>query len=239
MPATRPRSTRPTRRLATALAALVLLAGAATARADFIVGGTGNDNLFPFGTSSYYSGEYQQLYASSAFGTSPFTINSIGFESIKILNPGSETLTFSVGLSTTSASLSAPSTTYASNKGADFTTVFNGSITFTGQNNGTFDLVVPTAPFTYDPSKGNLLLDVVMQSSSGPGIASFTFGPDPQVTRIYNIGGISTFPTVGVGEGLLTLFQGASTVPEPSAAVALIAGGGLTLVGCRRRARRR
>jgi hypothetical protein len=192
------------------------------AAADFIVGGVGNDNLFPFGTSTFYTGEYQQLYASSLF-PGPFTITGLGFASVKIQSPGSETLNLTVGLSTSASSLSAPSGTYASNEGADFTTVFNGPITFTGLNNGTFDLMIPVTPFHYDPSKGNLLLDVVAGSSSGAGIASFAFGPINTVSRIYNTGGIPGPTTVGVGEGLLTLIITAA-VPEPSSITALAIG---------------
>lgn len=230
-----PPSRRP--RVLFTLALLGVLAAAPyrPASADYIVGGTGNDNTFPFGTTEFYSGEYQQIYAGSAF-SGPISISEISFQSIKLLNPGVETLTFTVGLSTTDASLASPSLDYAANKGADFTTVFNGSITFTGRNDGTFDLVIPTSAFTFDPSKGNLLLDVVITSSSGPGVASFAFGPSDNVSRVYNIGGIPGATKSGINEGLLTRFT-TTAVPEPASAVGLATGAALLLIGSVRRFR--
>jgi hypothetical protein len=199
------------------LAGALLAVSTRPASADVIVGGTGNDNVFPFG-NGFYTGEYQQLYAASAFPGS-VVINAVSFESLRLLTTGSETLTFSLGLSTSPSSLSSPSSTFALNKGADFTTVFNSSITFTALNNGTFDLVIPTAPFTYNPAGGNLLMDVVITGSSGVGVAGFNFGASPNVSRIYWVGGdpISGSRDVGVGEGLLTRFSTSAiaTVPEP------------------------
>jgi hypothetical protein len=220
---------------AVALAVLAAAVSARSASADFIVGGMGNDNLFPLGTSAFYTGEYQQLYAASAF-SSPFNVTSLGFESAVIRSPGSETLNLTIGLSTTSASLAAPSGTYAANKGADFKTVFSGPVTFTALANGTFDLVIPVTPFTYDPSKGNLLVDIIAGTSSGSGIASFTFGPSTNVSRVFNLGGIPGSTEIGISEGLLTRF-GAAAVPEPASLVAFGTGALLLLAGYRRRLR--
>src|SRR5262249_38763059 len=125
------------------------------------------------------------------------------------------TLNLTLGLSTTSATPGSPGTNYAANKGPDFTTVFSGTKTFTGAGNGTFDLQFPITPFTYDPSKGNLLLDVVINSSTGGGVFFF-FGASPDTGRIFNNGG-SGAATADPLRGLETRFTvGAAAVPEPA-----------------------
>lgn len=233
---------KPIRTAAPVLLAMVVAALASGgASADVIVGGSGDDNTYPFGKTDLYIGEYQQLYNAGAFpGTA--TITSVGFESVKLIATGPETLTFSLSLSTSPSSIGNPSHDFAANKGADFTTVFDSSITFTGQNNGTFDLVVPTTPFTYNPAAGNLLVDVVIKSSSGSGLASFNFGPSNDVSRVYWIGGDprSGATSVGVHEGLLTRFTltSAASVPEPGVLAECGVAGVLALLGLRRRFRK-
>jgi uncharacterized protein (TIGR03437 family) len=66
-----------------------------------------------------------------------------------------------------------PSLIYASNVGPDAKTVYNAALS--GSSPGCrgpapcpFDLAVPfTAPFSYDPTKGNLLVDIVLSPASG------------------------------------------------------------------------
>ena len=66
-----------------------------------------------------------------------------------------------VDLSTTRAAPDGLSAIFADNLGADRTTVFNGQWTIATTNNGMFDLTLNfTTPFLYNPSNGNLLLDV-------------------------------------------------------------------------------
>ena len=89
------------------------------------------------------------------------TITDVAFSSENGFPGGTRTDNITVSLSTTTASLASPSSNYAANKGTDFTTVFTGPLTFTSLNNNTFDVVIPIAPFTYNPSGGNLLVDVV------------------------------------------------------------------------------
>ena len=149
------------------LAVAVSAGMARPAEADVTVGGTNANNTFPFGTS-LYTGESQEVYASSAFpGT--VTVTSVQFETMPDFgNPtGSPvTLNFSLGLSNTTASPTSMSTNYAANKRGYFTTVFSGPFTYTPHSNGTFDFVVPITAFTYNPNNGNLLLDVVIDTPS-------------------------------------------------------------------------
>ena len=130
----------------------------------------GSPNVFPYGSPNFYSGEYQQVYTASAF-SGTVSISSIGFATSSGGVPN--TVTFSVGLSTTSATVASMSTNYAANKGHGFTTVFTGSKTFSGGGGGAFDFVIPISAFTYNSTKGNLLLDVVVTSSTGSGNVPF------------------------------------------------------------------
>jgi hypothetical protein len=118
----------------------LLFALAAFARADTIVG-TNNDfkNVFPFGDS--YVGEYQQVYTSAAFPGLE-TITGLKFASGTSAG-ASHTVTLTIGLSTTSATVASMSTNYAANKGADFTQIFSGTVTHTPASNDTFDLIFP------------------------------------------------------------------------------------------------
>jgi hypothetical protein len=188
-----------------------------SANAAVIVIGTndGPANVFPIGTT-IYAGEYQQAYTSTAF-SGPVTITAIAFASNNTSAGNTITDTFTLGLSTTSASLAGLSTNYASNIGPDSTTVFSGTKTFTSIGDGSFDfLVTLTTPFNYDPSMGNLLLDVNIASNSGSQV-SFEATSDPVTSRVYNSGGTGT-PTHDINYGLVTAFTVGplAAVPEPS-----------------------
>src|SRR5262249_9781187 len=130
----------------------------------------------------------------------------------------SGTVDVSLGLSTTSASVDAPATDFAANRGADFTTVFSGTIAYTAVN-GTFDLVFSTTPFTFNPSQGNLLVDLNITSASTVG-GNIPFlggvGPSsPAVSRVYTFGGTQGNTVSTDTLTLLTEFNG-TAVPEPS-----------------------
>ena len=80
----------------------------------------------------------------------------------------SETLSsIKIGLSTTAKAPSTLSKTFAANIGADEKVVFNGELALSSNFSGTsqgpkdFDIVITLQqPFTYNPSAGNLLLDI-------------------------------------------------------------------------------
>src|SRR5207344_3011150 len=66
-----------------------------------------------------------------------------------------------------------PSATYANNVGPDATTVYNSALSLSspgcsGLAPCPFDMAIPfTTPFSYDPTKGRLLVDIVSPASPG------------------------------------------------------------------------
>jgi hypothetical protein len=196
-----------------------------------IGGNNGPPNAFPW---TSYLGEYAQIYASSAFaGEGLFRITDIAFSTTDNTMGLTRTFDFSIGLSTTSALPGNPPTDYAAIRGPDFTNVLSGTRTFTESSNFSFDLVFHLmTPFTYDPSLGNLALDVVINSSEGGGIF-FQFGDSTDTGRTYNNNGDPTMAHVSdPNRGLLTQFTG-DPVPEPST-LALAGVAGAALLGWRR-----
>ncbi len=128
---------------------------------------------FPFDISAYgfLSQRYQQVYAASEFAGAggPVWISGIAFRpDAQWCMPFSATIpNLQIDLSTTTPGPGALSLTFAANVGSEHKLVFDGqlpiSITCAGPALGPkeFELKIPlTAPFLYDPSKGNLLMDV-------------------------------------------------------------------------------
>lgn len=212
----------------------VLLLAAGTfcspAYADTVTIGTNtNANVFPF--SSGYLGEYQQIYSASMFSGPVYITGITFFPTASVLISGQ----FTIHLSTTSAGVTTISSTYANNIGADNTQFFSGTVSNVNSFAG--------GPFLYDPSLGNLLMDVNTISASG--IPSFSAGCSPDTNRVFNLGGtgaptIGFFTLCGAGGpyGLLTQFTVApvnSAVPEP--ATLLLVGSGIASIYLKRKRR--
>ena len=179
----------------------------------------------PAGTLFPYNGEYQQLYDSSAF-SGPFTITSIGFESSSM---GQELLNATISLSTSPQTLTTLSNIYSANIGADDSQVFSGMLPVMAIANGSFDLNIPLmTPFAYDPSAGDLLLDVVVNSNTSPVSKNVFFEAtnDAITSRAFNGGGSGPV-IVEPDYGLVTEF---SSTPEPSTIAFCLLGLGIGLL---------
>ena len=200
-------------------AALALAWAVSPAQAEIIglPADTGTGNCFPFGCA--YMGEYQQVYASSAFSgaiaiTSLEFYNTISDNGATAMNSG----TWNISLSTSPANWNSLSSTFASNIGTGNTLVFSGNLSQAWAFGDTL-VVNLTTPFTYDPSKGNLLMDVSVSGTTNAGGTIYFdtngyngggFNGDTILGRVYNDG------VVNYGYGLVTGFNETGiSVPEP------------------------
>ncbi len=212
--------------------ALAIVVPGANANVDGISG-----NAMPFSTVS--SMRYQQVYGASEF--LPFG-NSLTFTEIRFRLGDPTQLGFSgdiddiqLNLSTTAANPDGLSTTFANNVGADDTVVFaRGTLPLSSAGVGSdpqpFDIVISlTTPFTYDPTLGNLLLDIRKFSADEVPPTFDTQddglgGGDP-VSRVYAfdvndaVGQTDRFNSIG----LVTQFGDGASVPEPGVPTLLLA----------------
>lgn len=206
-------------------------------------------NLFPLFSSRPI--RYQQVFDASQFSRlnpGGGLINRIAFRGH---GPGvpftASAPQLQVNLSTTSKTADALSSTFAENVGPDDTQVFSGplqaAVTLTGDPTN-FEVVLNfTTPFSYDPSKGNLLLDVRnLQGSSEvpPNDQELdgTSASGDSVSRVYNLGDASATSagqTGGVDEkdsyGLITRFNAINAVSRKIHGSAGSFDIGLPLVG--------
>ena len=235
-----------------AASSLLLLLCAPLARADGIVVPNtlatveGNDNNFgPFFNNSV---RYQQVFSASQFPsfTGPLMITEIAFRPDGSVTDPSLIIRFDsvqIDLSTTSRTPSTLSTLFASNVGADDTTVFNSFVfvnaPVTGPPGGPKDFTVAFAlnPFIYDPSAGDLLLDVRAIESGGGISAPFDAESNNPFTAHLDAPDISAASGTSFATGLVTQFQ-FTPVPEPSTLVLGSLGTLLVGVGARWRQRR-
>lgn len=184
------------------------------------VGVDNGGNGFPFGGPFLTNPgtTYQEAYASSDF-SGPELITGIDFFQQAGFNGPLYSGTYTLSLSTIGANIgSLSSTNLVSNLGLN-NTVFNtvvlsgsapSKLTFTG------------TPFLYDPTQGNLLLNITVTGGSGGKGVAFqdNEGVGTSVARYQNFGNNN-----GLGFGLVTEFDTSNgpAVPEP---------GTLSLFGC-------
>ena len=223
-------------------------------------GGPGNaQGPAPFRYYGSGGSNVQQIYSSSFFGA-PSTISALSFRAYPGAAPSgffSNSFTISevmVRLTTTSLSANEasglqPSTNFAANLGSGFTTVFSGPLTLTTAANGVnqpFDYTINFSTlFNYDPTMGNLLLDVFIPTSatvSGGGLGFLTFDNANtlndgvrSVVNIFDGGSPTGLLDTSAAITSFTTSPIASGVPEPSTWAFMILGFGATGAAMRRR----
>ena len=194
----------------------------------------------PSGNSSgglgIYPSRLQQVYDAAAFGATPLLIT--GF---RLHADGAFTATYpdiQFNLSTTGKQVDALSLIFAENLGLDDTAVYRDELYVNSHQTISIEF---TAPFFYDPSAGNLLLDIRNHGGER------NFFPNPVELDTHNIAGDEISYVVAEGatasmalyarsSGYITTFL-VTPVPEPSmvSVLALTATLGVAFRACKRR----
>ena len=218
-----------------------------------------------FNANPLTSQRYQQVYAGSLFGgyTAPLAIERISFRPDSVYG-GAFTATLpniQISLSTTPRTMAELTDVFAENVGSDETIIVNGALTlsssFTGPAGGPmdFDIHIDLAtPFNYDPSLGNLVMDVWNYKGvvDDPPL-SMVFDAEwknPDIYRIYTGYSVSAggyLDTVNDSTGLFApgamglvtqfTFTPAGVEPVPVPGAALLGVLGLSCAGWRLRRR--
>jgi hypothetical protein len=206
-------------------------------------------NLFPLLSPKPI--RYQQVFDASQFSRlnpGGGLINRIAFRGHGPGTPFTGTVAqLQINLSTTSKTPDGLSSIFGENVGSNDTQVFSGpfqtAVTFTGDPTN-FEVVINfTTPFYYDPTKGNLLLDVrnlqgATQLPPNDQQLDGTTASGDSISRVYNYGDATAAtagPTGGVDEkdsyGLITRFNAINAVSRKIHGTAGTFDVGLPLVG--------
>ena len=154
-------------------------------------------NAVPFGSSSF-GNEYQQIYTATAFPGS-FSIGSIDFFHTQF-DVGSgifATGTYNIFLGTTSRAITAIDPIFANNETTQLVP-FATLMIARGTSAAAPTFTIVGIPFVYNPSLGNLLLDIQYSTTSGALFLDFDRDANGVMSRVFGSGGSGTVTTAWV-----------------------------------------
>lgn len=213
--------------------ALMALSFANSAMADITIGINDTGNCIPFSClGSNFLDRYQQVYSSTAF-SGPITVGSVSF--FQWLAGPVDTGTFDVSFYLTNTDVGTMTASAASNLG----TLLSNFGSFNVSGSMPSELTLDGMDFTYNPSMGNLLMDVKLTSGSALGANNSFFQADST--------GLLTQRSIGVGDmlttsndayALVTRFNTVPAVPEPETYALMVLGLGVVGTVARRKQQR-
>ncbi|MEH2246133.1 PEP-CTERM sorting domain-containing protein [Nostoc sp.] len=221
--------------MSTVGAAVIALGAAGSAQAlSITIGAPGdpnNGNCIPFGCGQ----KFQQIYNANLF-SSPILIDTISFFN-KNSFPGSiDAANYTINLSTTSKAVNGLSNIFVDNIGANNQSFFVGFLD--GPiSNGKFSITGNS--FLYDPSQGNLLLDI--SKDGGNNFSVFLdsqngSAPSGSISRAFSFDN-SPSGSTNDNYGLVTEFSdSAQSVPEPASLIGILGLGAFGITSlCKRK----
>jgi hypothetical protein len=176
---------------------------------------------------------YQQAYNASAFGITPVAINSVSFITSIWGGQWAAGNSWQISLSTASHKTNTLVSTFSQNLGLD-NAVYEVK-SFSG-NASAGSAITFNGAFNYDPTKGDLLVDIVALGTTGGPTVAYSYNSQGAFSRVFQWG---TDPNgyVGNSYGNVTSFEiSAAAVPEP-ASFMLIGLGLAGLITARRKTR--
>lgn len=193
-------------------------------------------NRFPFFDGGH---RYQQVFDATEFGsfTGPTDILSIAFRcETSSCRAFSESITATIQLSTTTASVDGLSTRFSDNIGGDVTTVKDGTFDIASAGRmrdfTTFDVMISfDNPFVYDPTQGNLLVDFLVTNSPGD-IGIFLDATNSTADSVSRVWSNTSGNTLGNADSraLIAKFNSEDVAPVPVPPAALLAFGGFAVL---------
>jgi hypothetical protein len=208
------------------IAAISWVVWAATAHSATVNAATPTSGDCTFGCTP----TFQQIYDNSLFGGSAININSVSTYQFGSTGVGGS---WDMYLSTSPSVVGSISSTFATNRGADFS--YFGSIGPT--NVGDMGLITFSGSFSYDPTAGDLLVEWVWVSGATSGNNYAQFGTS-DLSRVYSFSAGATTGSANQSYGIATQFDVGplAPVPLPAAFPLLLAAlGGLGFAARRRK----